>query len=535
MPDRSLSVAAGPVAAEQTLPSARLAAWVDRHRWWLMLAVAAVFVAAFNGQWRIGPDSALHMTIARSLVQGEGFSYPTGYEDVVNPGLPYLIAGGFALFGVGNVLAVHVAMAVLGVASLVLVYALVRRRFDRPTAVIVMVMLAVTETFFRYSFHLLTDMPFLVGVALLLLGYEYAFSPRWALGLVMVAAGVAVMTMFRSVALTMMAALLVTLLMQAIGGGKRMRLLLVGAVALAAMGLARSFDPRTATATELIRDESRVLQRLIAQLPDTIMHALRENLPTLLTESTAEAVFSVDFGAVVSGVLAAAVLVVAARLLAIRLLWAMIVIMFFVQWLLFLPSDRYFLPILPLLLIAWWQSALWLERRCARRWQWAVLAAMVVLWMAPNVIRTAGFVVEQRRRPFLATYERGRYVAMKDLAGRLPSVLKDGDIVIASQGPVLCYFSGLPVMDSKELWRATDAEPKRVARFLSGYDNVYVLMPLKGNHQRLLKAVHVNEVRPLLESVDDGRSGGWRLCKARIKPTWMRGDEGSATQAQGGD
>src|SRR6185369_15572491 len=49
----------------------------------------------------------------------------------------------------------------------------------RPTAVLMTVALALSRTFFRYSFELMSDMPFLMGVTAFLVGYEAMFHRRY--------------------------------------------------------------------------------------------------------------------------------------------------------------------------------------------------------------------------------------------------------------------------------------------------------------------------------------------------------------------
>src|SRR4051794_2931002 len=58
------------------LPTAdRLLIYVDRLRYWLLGFTLLALCAGFNGQWRPEPDSALYLTIGRSLATGHGYSY----------------------------------------------------------------------------------------------------------------------------------------------------------------------------------------------------------------------------------------------------------------------------------------------------------------------------------------------------------------------------------------------------------------------------------------------------------------------------
>src|SRR5687768_7006933 len=79
--------------------SARLMAWADRNRWWLFAGVALLYLAGFNGQWRVSPDSALYASLGRNLAEGRGYTYQGEHHKWVEPALPYLIAGSFRVFG----------------------------------------------------------------------------------------------------------------------------------------------------------------------------------------------------------------------------------------------------------------------------------------------------------------------------------------------------------------------------------------------------------------------------------------------------
>ena len=86
------------VDAEAT-PSARLLAWADQRRWWLFGAVALLYLAGFNGQWRVSPDSALYASLGRNLYEGKGYTYQGERHTWVEPGFPWLISRGFRLAG----------------------------------------------------------------------------------------------------------------------------------------------------------------------------------------------------------------------------------------------------------------------------------------------------------------------------------------------------------------------------------------------------------------------------------------------------
>jgi 4-amino-4-deoxy-L-arabinose transferase-like glycosyltransferase len=168
-----------PRAVDRILP------WLDRHRWWFFVGIAILYVAGFNGQWRMEPDGALYLSIARNIAEGKGYTYHGRPHHLAYPGLPYLLAGIFRVFGDASLLVPHAVMVASAGIVLVLTYHLIRAEAGRPTAVMVTILLACTFQFYAYAYQLRNDMPFVVGVMMFLLGFERLRKERaigsWAL------------------------------------------------------------------------------------------------------------------------------------------------------------------------------------------------------------------------------------------------------------------------------------------------------------------------------------------------------------------
>ena len=83
------------------------------------------------------------------------------------------------------------------------------------------------------------------------------------------------------------------------------------------------------------------------------------------------------------------------------------------------PADRYLLPVLPLLVFAWWSFLrrlnLELHRRRVRWGNWAFLA-LFALGATANGEQVFDFVFEQRRPHFLEAYKDGRYASVYEAA-----------------------------------------------------------------------------------------------------------------------
>src|SRR4051812_15754141 len=75
MPERTSATPGIGTPEFLALPTAdRLLIYVDLLRYWILGFTLVALLAGFNGQWRPEPDSALYLTIGRSLAVGQGYS-----------------------------------------------------------------------------------------------------------------------------------------------------------------------------------------------------------------------------------------------------------------------------------------------------------------------------------------------------------------------------------------------------------------------------------------------------------------------------
>jgi Dolichyl-phosphate-mannose-protein mannosyltransferase len=476
-------------------PTAAVLNWFDRRRGWLWLALGLIYAIGFNGQWRVGPDSAIHVSIARSLAQGDGFIHPTGLQDTVNPGLAYLTAATFRLFGVDQFFAIDAVMLLCSAVVLVLTFWVVRLRFDRPTAVLVVCMLGVNETFYRYGYQALTDMPFLLGLMLLLLGIElvHRHGARVWIGAGLIVLSIGVMAAFRSVVLTVLIAGVLMAVTQATRGTGWARYAVATTLAACVLIAVRWLMGGGA----LMRDEWRVLGQ-ITETPfaDTLARVFLVNGPTLLTEHLPEAIFGVDFGSVLSLPLGIAAIVVGLSLFRVRPLWGLLVAVFIVQWIVFITTERYVLVLMPLLALGWWRIGLWAEARVKPDTTRYILATLLALWFAPNLVRIGTFIVEQRSQPFLAHYDDGRYAAMKRVVDELTDNARAGDFLIANHAPQLTYYTQLPVYGPTTLPTFGPSRKDTVQRIRNA-KRILMVSPLDGKLNERVKQLKLKQVRVL--------------------------------------
>src|SRR4051794_35810591 len=159
-------------------PAARPLAWLERNRHWLFLLILVLYAAAFTGRWRINPDSAIYMSLGRSLAEGKGYVYNGEHHTRYEPGLPLVIAASYRVFGEDRFAPILLFELACSIAALVLTYRLMLRHAGRPTAVLITVGFGISQTAMRYGFQVVTDTPFLVGVLAYLLAYEHLVSAR---------------------------------------------------------------------------------------------------------------------------------------------------------------------------------------------------------------------------------------------------------------------------------------------------------------------------------------------------------------------
>lgn len=398
-----------------------------RTRWLGWAAVLAVYALSWNGVWRAGDDSGAAMVLARHVGQGHGWAHPDGLHGELSPGFVAASAVMFWVFPENDLTAVAGVTALsfaLGLLGLVLAYRLVRLREGPGLAMGVVLTLAATELWHQHALAALPDVWFACSAMAALLGYE-----RWrrvgkpggrAPGpLLLLIIGVVGMLATRSVGVVFVAALVLTELVRAARAGRR-RPVWIGAMAacaLLAVGHAMLVAP--APPWTLHVDQRLVIDKLTKHLPQTLDQVARHNVPHLLIEAAPEAVFGMDLGhAGALGGLAAVGL--GLSLFRFRLLWGVWFALLLVQWVVLLPTDRYLLPVLPLLVLAWWRACIDANRFVSaklagrsvhlRRASGVGFVLLLMLLYVPNALRTVRTVGVQRSPAFYERYRDGKYL-----------------------------------------------------------------------------------------------------------------------------
>jgi len=503
-------------------------AWVDRHRGWIALAIVMLFVAGYNGQWRVGDDSASYVNMAQSILAGEGMQ---AHEEDPHryPGTPLLIAAAFFLAGTGAFWLANAFMLMLALATVALVYRTMSLHADRPTGVLVASIFAVSAQFYVHAHELLADLPFVFGVMLFLAGYEFLMvrAAAWsctanrrrlgfacAANVLLMLVGLGVMMVTRRTMLIFIAALGVVCVWQLIRSHHRYKRIIFGgalAVAVVSLALWVMFDPRgEGTFT---RD---LMLPLLARL------SLGETLSRsfwffvqIFEGDAAYAAFGLALGPGLSTVAGAAVLAATLALIRRRLLWGVFVALFLIAMIIHMPEVRYFVAILPLMIYGWWRAAMWIARKVDVRHAPAALAVMLTLWCAPNIVRVGKVIVDQRRTPFLEHFHNGRYAALQTICEHIEANTGPDDFIIADLATVIRYQTGRQTLNWKLLnrWHNTDASELALMR--EHPERVFIVRPMRPELRQRVHAYLSLEPAEVIVTVENPRDKDYSLHTVR--------------------
>ncbi len=434
-------------------PAQRLLAWVDRYRWWLFGALALLYLAATSLVWRVSPDTALYVELGRNLAVGKGYVFQGRPHGLALPGLPYMIAAMFMLFGDYGLEASNALIALFGLGTLAASYRLFRLHFDRANAVVLVVLLGVGDTYFRHTLHLLTDIPFLCGVMLLLTGYEglrladkTTRRGTQAANWLLIATGMLLFTFTRPTMITIYGALAATVGWHLLLGPKRRAHAAIAAIAVGVIALFLLVDPREPAKLIATGDQPITYNSAVKDAATAPVRRYENYLPMVLTnDAVPEGILGIELGLgqelgtrwldwIPNGIFAGFVWVMGISLLRHRSLWGFLVLACLGQFAAFRIGHRYLLPIMPLLVCGVWLAARWLLAR--RAWPARTIAvALLVFMLVPNLVRDVLRTIEQRRQPFLVHYEDGRYAALDRLAVAMEAEAIDEDAVILANDP----------------------------------------------------------------------------------------------------
>jgi len=495
--DLTTDVKGQPSAAEV---EAAVLGWFDRHRWWVFTGIAVLYLVTFNARWRLNPDSALYMELGRNVAEGKGYTYHGEPHTWYEPGLPWVIAGLYRVFGVESYAPVLAFILACSAAGLWLTYRLMLGFAGRPTAVLVTALVAVCETFLRYGYQVVSDTPFFVGVMLYLLGWERVVNrkdPRrrsWS-GWLMIAGSVVIMAAFRPTVITFIGAVVLASAWKLVappkwGGVRAGRRVLVGVVLLTVACYAgfRKVDPRRHHGEQSVYREATLKSLLTERRGYAIHRMLTETVPDFVGEIFPEAVIGTRLGPGLDWIASAAMLAAGLALVTTRPLWAAWIAATVAQSMFWLPRERYTVPIMPLLLYAVWRAAVRLGARAGPKWAAWLVGGVLVIFVVPNTIMVVRFAIEQRHAGVNGDGRGDPQLEPFVKMGReINRVVAETDAVVAHEGRILSYFSrrrvDQPLKDLR--WPPTAEQERRFEDSLTASPALYVVLPDEGNKKNV--------------------------------------------------
>ncbi|QQE12243.1 hypothetical protein JD969_01850 [Planctomycetota bacterium] len=419
--------------------------FLGRKRYLIFIAITALYLLGFSTVWIPGPDSAQHLIYAKHIINNTIHPYAHSVTDPLSPALAYIIAANHYIFGPDHYLTTTlITMLAITSLTLTIAYRFFLTCSNRGTATLLLLMLASCETFYRYAFQILADLPFLLGMVITLHAsqrYQLKIKNQY-LNLAYLALGLITMIAFRSVALVAASAIFLTLIAYLINQKRYKTLIFAGLGSFIAIMSLRFIAAGTA-AFGLLPDEQILFDRLTNGLPNTLSNLFYVNLPRILTETTTEAFFAFDLDPTSSFIACLPLVVYSLLLFRVNKLWGFMITMFATLWLLFLVVDRYYLAILPLLMIAWYLPVTWIDRnRSAKLGKLALIGALCI-FLIPNLIYDGRFIAQRHTANFIHEYKGGRFEPVYELADWLKTNTPPNAIIVTSRDTslIISYLS----------------------------------------------------------------------------------------------
>jgi hypothetical protein len=420
--------------ADLPWPDAFVAA-VDRHRHVLLAAMATLFVVGFNGRWQIEPDSALYLTLARSLSRGQGYTYHGLPHNLVYPGLPFALAVLFRWFGGYSILACDAFILMCGIAALGLTYRLFLLAVDRPTAVIVTLLTGVAHEYSRYCYEIMPEMPFLAGVMAVLAGHEALIvsrSPARFWDWVIFIGGVFIVVNTKPMMLALLASWIVAAAWHSRRNGALRRTVWMSVGVMGLVALFFWYEPRHPFSASDGSSYESIAEQELMNLPTRWSGIVVGNVSDLLGKSAARAVFGTPLGRpIINAIFGALILIAGISLTRFRLLWGLWIAATIAKLTLLYSHDRYLIPILPLLFFGWWRIVYHVCRQIRGRMGNAVFAVLMAGTFGSNLLETGRFLVEQHGQLIGLRDRDGAVVPLETMAGELSARTNPADIILS--------------------------------------------------------------------------------------------------------
>jgi hypothetical protein len=453
--------------------------WIVAHRVHIFVFTAVFYALAFNGQWRVGRDSALYRGLAHSLATGQGYQFTEFSSRQIYPGLPVLLAGLEKVFGQRDWPPI-ILMHLFSLGCLIVTYKLIRLRFPEWVAIAVTVCTALNAWFLELTNETRDDVPFLFGMLLALYGWERlrvaiaseSNERRLIAPIVILLLGLAVAALMRPTFWILAIAWVLACAWGLIAGPHRrfyaICLALLVAVWLAVMAV----DPRFSGFNPLAGGYERDARASLANVKTKLV----ENVPAMLGDGLAYGFFGQKWAPGLTQLINVAVICSSLLLLRRYPLWTLLILGTIGVTIVMTPVPRYYVMVLPLLAISWLLLVITIAHRVPpKHFELAILIGLLMM-ILPNVAR--GFKVISEQRTGARAVDGPKWRDVAEMSRHVRNVIPEGERVIGPWAPIMSYLSGRQVVMSRDIipWHK---RPQIWPHHLEALNIRYAIFPAK--------------------------------------------------------
>ena len=436
-----------------------------RFTWIALLVISLLYALAINNRWAVKPDSALYLTLGRSLAEGRGMEYNGQQVWGIPPGLPAMIAAARWITGGDGFWLLNSLLSAMAVAAAALAFGIVRRlAADRSEderqflAIAAMLLVGLSARMFGDATLILTDVPCTLLIALALYALLRGSTGSWTWYL-LAGTALGLATWVRLLAPLLGLAMIVGLAMESRAEPRRIlrRFLAAAAVGailavfLAAWLLAARTKSDSGTPDYLLganqvansfggANRWHYIATALPRLPGA--------MTALLTDQKSPWLAPLPTFLILAG-LAASI----ARRRWIVVLPVVVYLTFLVVWGSGAMAARYLLPLLPLVAYLLLVGAVATVDVAARRFRLdekrapgrrraavALVAGLCLAVSLPKDLRTIWWM---RQPDFYAALDHGRWRGCVEASAYISSRSRPGDVAMTPEWTIMHYLTGL--------------------------------------------------------------------------------------------
>ncbi len=468
-------------ASDNQMLNNRVTDAIARFRVPIFIFTALIFVLGFNGKWRVGLDSANYRGLALGLASGRGYVFGNWASKQAYPGLPYVLAGIEKLLGPANrtpslaeqqrLLGPSAAttgsvlfVLLCALLALTLTYRLIRLHYPTWVAVTITCGVGTNAVFVQYSNELMTDVPFLLGVVITLYGWDLLAraitSKKRIIALAFILPGAAIAASMRP----MFWVLFVCLVGVCAIGLMRKRNKFFAIALIGTIGIGGGLLMLVPRGYE--REARDWIHTGIHRLPTHLFDVLHDQLPAgMFGEQLA--LFSIR-GVAYTSILGSVLLMFSTLLLLRRhLLWVLMVWCTFGVTLFLSAEPRYYMMVLPVLMLGWLTMFCEVAKRLPPVWGEIVLIFGLALVTCNNLSRSVRFINEQHHPYTAKIYKNGEYAGVLEMCEQIRTHVPIDKKVLGPSGAIMSVLTGRHVVTQREIIPSGGGDlhtPERMAR-----------------------------------------------------------------------